>query len=278
MSDYQKEKRDKGYFAQLCSQDVMSAVAQPLATGLLKMGTDQIIRPGNKRILAQRPWVSSKICPDRMCFLWKDILFEYYQFIPKACRMCWKVTCHVPTVEDAFNSLDHLRRYDAVGKVGMENRGYTGHVGQYLVVWYLPLGDPLEKQREEAKLIKKKFRREVKHDATVNLRRGCTEMEKKYYPADSWEILASAFDTDEEKVSPHFADDDNIMEQPYLQEINAKSKWIDRAFEHGDLTYLKYVEMPHIPPRIDWMNSIHASIDFPSSPVEEGEVVSMDDI
>lgn len=274
----EKEKRDKTYFAQLCNQDVMAPVAQAMSRGLLRMESDQIIRP-KKIIHPSRPWVSSEICKVRECYLWKEIFFEYYQFIPRACRMCWKVTCHVPTVEDAFNALDHLRRNKVVGKVGMEQRGYTGHLGQYLVVWYLTIGAPLDKQREDARLIKKRFRREVKHDAVVSLRRGCTEMEKKYYPADIWETLAPGFDGDEDKVSPHFSDEDHIWEQPVIQEVHAKRTWIDHAFEHGDLTYLKYVEAPHIPQRIDWMNSIHSPIDFPSIKIEEEEkLVTMEQI
>ena len=44
------------------------------------------------------PWINNLRGTDRCCPLWNNNYFEYYKFIPRGCRSCWKVVMVVPNV------------------------------------------------------------------------------------------------------------------------------------------------------------------------------------
>ena len=103
------------------------------------------------------------------------------------------------------------------------------------------------------------------------LKRGCTEMEQRYSPSDEWEELSERgqWDFYEELLNTLFVLEDvpfGVTHEMFHPRI--KSKWIEWAFEHGDETYLEYVDKPFKEKYLTYQSSIHNEKDFVGSNFE----------
>lgn len=189
-------------------------------------------------------WLSTVKNPDRECNLW-SFYFNNYSIIPRQCRTCFKVVMGIPTLEKLFKVLDYQRERKNSAKCGIERRNYVGKIGSYSAYWYAPLAGGIE----GAKILWKQLDRDFPSTGVI-LKKGCTEFEMAFPPSDKWDEFADKFawDTKQKMLDELFVNDPVAiqieMNTPQLLEIHIIRSWIEYAFEHGDKTYLNYVDRP----------------------------------
>ena len=229
----------------LSAWDVFGMLERYIASGEFVVTKDWKVVP--------KPMVNSVTKQDvfvgypegRECYLWA-LYFDAAKIIPKGCRGCRKVFLRTRSVADAFRLVELMQKQreetGISGKVGMEQRPYTGNRGGFRAAWYVKQ----EVDDFEAKNIARRIFGEVEaaleHPYGIMLKRGCTEMEMRYSPSSQWERFATAsgwdvvedlLDSVVEKPEPLVGDSTAIT-------VNVKRRWIEHAFENGDETYLEF--------------------------------------
>jgi len=215
---------------------------------------------------ANSPWICNIKATDRTCALWSNNYFKYYGLIPRGCRSCWKVVMEVPTVKQLMNIEKYQTECEYGSKCGIETRPETGKLGKYGAYWYAPLAEGLAGGRKMHKWLQKKF-----PGVKLVLKRGCTEMEAKWNPSDKWDEYAEKLRWDfyEELLNTLF-----VLEEvpfgitPSMFKPVIRARWVEWAFEHGDATYLDFVDAPFKREYLSYQSSIHNEKDFIGSVFE----------
>ena len=224
-------------YEELARVDVISPVINLLKSGKFAMDWDGKIKP-EERVPFDRYWITNVFCPDRKCHLWAPIYFNKYRIIPKGCRSCWKVVLNPKTLRELFDVMNIQNNMKIPAKTGLELRPYTGNVGGYGAYWYAPLADGLEGGRKMFKKLSEKFDRK-----DLILKRGCTEMELKYYPSSIWDDFREGWDLKEALLDATY---ECVKERPTKEPgayiTYTMMQWIEWAFEHGDQTYRDYTD------------------------------------
>lgn len=210
----------------------------------------------------QTPWIEQGICKDRNCFLWKGIMFDNFKVIHPGCMSCWKIFYIPKNLKDLFDVYEIQKSQSFASivpscKCGIETRNYTGRLGGYGAFWYNPLGCGLEKARENTAKLSEIYKRKLR------LKRGCTEMEqftitRLGLDSSRWEELLDIARQKLEIIEATF--DINPLERSVKRPLSLRLKtekwWIEWAADHGDMTYLEFVDKPFIPSLRMYENSI----------------------
>jgi hypothetical protein len=216
------------------------------------------------------PWIHSGERKDRNCGRF-TFYFNNYKFIPRNCRLCWKITFHPRTLKEAFDTIDLQRKQGFSAKVGMEKRDYTQCKGGYSAFWYCPLGCGLDRARARFEEVRKFVDEGLGRETGMILKRGCTEFERHFGASDGWDALArkEGWDRKEDLLDAVFEDDGywKHAHHPSFVEVNTRLHMIHWAFEShkltGDETFKEYVGGDVLPPLLTYHNSIHSEKDFP---------------
>jgi len=168
-----------------------------------------------------------------LCFLSMDVKFRFYNFVPIRCHACWKVVVRPRTVKELFALHELQKELNLWSKAGIEERPFVPAIyGGYFY------NDTIEEGHECKSIVAKAVASEISRDIPVFLKRGCTEYER-VFPERGWRIPPG------QKEFEAWMDDLLVLEvnkiqPPDFMELNAKRKWVERAFEIGDATYLDF--------------------------------------
>lgn len=217
-------------------------IITPLMAGF--EAKDCYIREDHKIALIIRPsyttpWIQAYLTGDRNCTRYQMIYHAVFGFVHTKCMDCWKVVARPRNLTELFEVFQYQKELRLPGKSGIEIRNFVcGNYGSY---WYT---NSTEEGLDLKDTVKGDF-----PDITVDLKRGCTEFEMAYGPSDRWihtersrgfeELLDSILievDWDGKptnlggRVLPHYVNE------------HTRRRWVEFAFDRGDLTYKKYTD------------------------------------
>ncbi len=263
-------------YEELCLIDVLAPMAREFTTERpIIIDEDHQVRLTKLRD-PNTPWINAKSNKERQCERWR-YFFSHWSFVPKGCRHCWKVVWTGETLDQLFQILEIQEEDDLVSKCGIELRPYTGKLGYYQAFWYTDLSGGLKGARELWKWVVDRLSRfplVAGHD--VLLKRGCTEMERRFYPSDSWDKLADTGNWDMQEmfcgsIIPPVegtTDENGFWPKEFEAiKVHVKVKWLEWAWEHKDPCATseypnKYFEEPLVAPAIRYNKSIHSEVDY----------------
>jgi hypothetical protein len=113
------------------SESLRSTLTMLISQRRLIYGKKGRLRPSLAPFDTLLPWWSTRVPTDRTCVLYHDVLFDFFGFIPKRCRECWKtvlLTDEHPafqTVVDVFKLRDILTSLALPCKCGVDLRANT---------------------------------------------------------------------------------------------------------------------------------------------------------
>ena len=183
------------------------------------------------------PWINAKLSGDRNCSRYQRIYHSVFGFIYTRCLTCWKVVSRPRNLTELFEVLQYQKELRLPSKSGTEVRNFVcGNYGSY---WY---NDSKEEGLDLKDTIKKDF-----PDIPIILKRGCTEFEMAYGPSDRWGHTKQSQELEEflDSVLIEVALDGtpkelNSKNSPHYVIEHTKRRWVDFAYDRGDLTYKNY--------------------------------------
>ncbi len=252
-------------YERLCKADVLGPAARLIGPGtdLEYDGTIKL----EQKLDPTQPWINARVDPARICGLW-TVYFTYYQFIPRACRHCWKIVWTGTTLKQLMRVYEIQTKLakDYPAKCGVERRAPTGKLGTYQGFWYSPLDKGLAGARKLRKEILEILMREpLLAGPNVVLKRGCTEMEQRYSPSDTWDELAEKFawDLDETLCDSLFRYKSETRTEPGVMQLHIMKGWIEYAAAHKDPTLSEYTDQAIIRKLMSYERSSHNEKDYP---------------
>lgn len=269
-----EHKRVLSKYEELSASNILKPIMHRINAGAFEISPDHKIHLDGS-IMPERPWLTHMADPARKCGKWHEVYFRYYSIIPEGCRNCWKIIFKPETITEVFKIRDLQRAMKISAKVGVETRGFTGNRGGYAAFWYAPLDAGLKGARELHSVVNIKIQsllgREGKR--TVNLKRGCTEMENHTLKmlnvgSNKWDEIAEKMNMNEKEqlLNTVFIDPIIIDTVPGFCDINTEQLFLDFAFENGDLTYLEHTGgIPHMQPLMFYEDDKHKHQDFKST-------------
>lgn len=243
-------------FEELSSVRITDALRAGARQNMFKMDSDGKIRIKTTSEL-DSPWLITKPDPLRCCHVWNPIWFAFFQMIPVGCLNCWKIIYRPRNLRQLFMIWEKQKRSGHVAKSGAERRGYSGEKGGYLSCWYTPLDVGLKGGRELFKEVSWAL-----PGLPLHLKRGCTEMEDHFGPSDKWDAHRTEFAAMEAFLENLFEIPEWRFDTPQALELDAKRRLIIHAFEHGDKTYLDFVEAQFRMEPVHYDSSIHREEDY----------------
>lgn len=195
------------------------------------------------RVATDMPWIFAKQDDSRRCNLWHGIFFNVFGWLPSPCLECWKVVVRPKTVRDLFELHEIQKEFELSSKAGIEVRpSVPGLYGGY---FYCDSKDHGLKVFES---VKEEIYRRL-DNASVILKRGCTEFEHKFGDSSEWENHISEQQIFLEKKLSCFIETSERIEQPQVVKEAIYKKWIEWAHQSGDNTYLLFTaNTPLYPP------------------------------
>jgi len=225
---------------------ITETLSRLMQTKQLIYGTKGKLKPNIIPRNVLSPWYHNRMPTNRSCFLWNDIFFEYFKFIPRGCRNCWKVvivTNKRPSrqrVLDLFTLRDILVRLNVPSKCGVDIRLHTPN--RYSGFIY---ADNLEAGKRYYHLIKDALSTEFKN-STVILKKGCTEFEHSVGDSNSWDEISQArrWDNLEDYLNYIIETNDECITEGLFQQQNVDTfrYWIEYAHCIGDSSWRKALE------------------------------------
>lgn len=178
----------------------------------------------------------------RQCTLWM-VYFNYYDMIPEGCRNCWKVVMTMDTLEQMMQIKELQENMRISAKCGPETRPFTGKLGSYGAYWYVDLFSGLAGARELYRKIVSNvtpLMRNCEGNFTIILKRGCTEMEKRFGDSSKWDQGAKIWNERERLLNTVFELGSVDLDQHPMDVIDIMAGIYEYAYEHGDPTYTKF--------------------------------------
>lgn len=216
-------------YSELVSRDIVS-ICQSLLNS-----RDWHIDPKSGKICPKKtgidvntPWVHVNRDVERKCE-YSMPFFQLTKVRPKRCYDCWKVVIRMTTISDLFRLSDYMHfDIEHPCKCGWDNRPYTS--GVYAGYFYCDskeIGlEILAQTREELKSV-------FKHDYSITLKRGCTEMEIQH--GEEW--AATVKDQLQESLFMQNVDiPDGDQPQPDIVKVHVMRRWVENASRIGDKT------------------------------------------
>ena len=248
--------------------DLIRPVKHHFDSGTFKFGYENTITL-QKATSVHSPWKIHKQAPDRKCNLWHDIYFNKYNHMAKGCLDCWKIVVKPQTLKELVQISNLQKTLDMPSKCGIDRRDYTDCL--YSGYWYCPLSGGLEEARELYKTIKKEVRKQV-HGIDIFLKRGCTEMELRRGPSDTWKF-SEGDQQYEQLLDSVLREECEISEgQSELLKVHIFTEWVRWAFKNGDKTWKEFCSVPLARPVVTYHDSNHESQNFVIPDFQEVEV------
>lgn len=203
-------------------------------------------------LISDKPWVNihHDLKPEnKNCTLFKDILFDCYNIHPYYCKeTCWKIVVHPTNFHDMIILIEIFREIEKESKVGIEHREYVPYnYGGYVYC------DEMADGRLTRKKIQDQIGKQFKVAVEVVLKRGCTEMEKKFGPSKSWKPTPEKQLRYEDYVRSHFDIPCFHGEYPDFPDYDTMYNWMVFAWEREDMTVMAYnAGNPIFPIKIDY--------------------------
>ncbi len=263
-------------YEELCLIDVLAPMARELTTEREIVIDDNNQVNFTKISTPNTPWIHVRAHKSRQCGKWR-YLFRHWNFVPKGCRHCWKVVWTGETLDQLFQILKIQKEDDLVSKCGIELRPYTGKLGYYQAFWYSDMDGGLRGGRKLWKhVVDRLAKNPIVAGQDVLLKRGCTEMERMFYPSDSWDKLADTGRWNMQEMSCSRVIPDVVAKHDedgyYPKEweaikVHVTVQWLEWAWEHKDPCATskypnKYFEEPLVAPAIRYNKSIHSEVDY----------------
>lgn len=227
------------------SETIRRRLDQLITQRRLIYGSKGRLRPSLAPFDMLLPWWSTRVATDRTCVLYHDVLFTYFDFIPKACRQCWKtviLTHEDPEkqrVSDLFRLRDILQGMALPSKCGVDLRVNTPN--RYAGFIY---GDSIEQAGVYWDLAREAMK-EFKGSKVV-VKRGCTEFEDRFGDSSKWDELAKthAFDVTEHYLNHIIEPYDEFLIEGLFMHKDAETFrfWIEHAHGIGDSTWRQALE------------------------------------
>ena len=190
----------------------------------------------------QRSWVDVKYDLERRCDAWFGIYFEHYNFVPRGCRNCWKVTVKPRNLKELFLISDIQHKTQRNSKAGIEKREYTGNQGGYSAFWYADLHKGLKDGRRLYDDVCKDLKDVT--DLKPILKRGCTEMEITFSPSSKWDEFAEErkWDALEKRLDNFFVKGSQVTSPILEYKTHSLISWIEYAKAHGDPSVVEFMD------------------------------------
>lgn len=180
----------------------------------------------------QTPWFLIKDPPAHHCTLWFNVVFNRLGVFPLGCMNCWKVVV-VPhadpqwqRVHDLFRMRDFLIWHQLPSKCGVDVRTITPH--RYIGFIY---SDSLGVGQNVYNTLKDPFLEEFPGGKII-LKRGCTEMERRFGPSDKWQPTRDIMEWD--KIVNSLFEPPPSIPQPEHMVADVFRFWIRYAYGIGD--------------------------------------------
>jgi hypothetical protein len=225
--------------------DIVGKIMPLLNSGAYYVRPDGRIATTIDRLNFDPPWIYVRPAPTRLCHIWHKIYFQHFNIIPSQCHQCWKVVIRPRTIEELFALYEYqMHQYNAPCKCGIEDRGYVeGIYGGYFY------NDSLEAGKECLDKVIREFSSKFSPEMPIYLKRACTEFEQSWGDSAKWEI------SDDQKalektLNSIFVQDEYKMPQTDHLRSHVFKRWIHKAADHGDMTYLRFTDGVHLVPKI----------------------------
>ena len=220
----------------------------------------------------ERNWVDVKYDLNRRCDAWLGIYFEYYKFIPKGCRNCWKVCARPRNLKELMVVSEIQHKTGRCSKSGIEKREYTGNQGGYGSFWYADIDKGLEGGRELYDLVVKDLEGT---GLKPTLKRGCTELEVQYHPSSDWDKMAeeNGWDKMEKLLDMFFVKGKQVKEPIMFYKTHSLISWIKYAKAHGDPSVAEFIDQDSNVPKMEQYHQggKHSNMNFKSTWGENGK-------
>lgn len=181
------------------------------------------------------PWIFASQDDSRKCNLWHGAFFNKLGLLPSPCLRCWKVVIRPQTLEDLFELHEIQKDLEWPGKCGIEVRQTVcGLYGGYFYA------DSLEQGQRVYEIVRREVDQRLACKPTVILKRGCTEFEAHFGDSRKWEEKITARQVALEKKLDCFIESQERIEQPEIVKKSIYKRWIEWAYQSGDMTYQKF--------------------------------------
>ena len=227
------------HYEELLEGNFLGPIGQAIDSGTLELLPTGRIRMKIKYV-TERPWINAGVDPNRACDLWHKWYFGHYGIVPKGCRNCWKIVYKPRDLNELFTVHEAQEVEGKNSKCGIERRAYSGNEGGYAAFWYADIFGGLAGGREEHKQVKLLIERLRGRPGEVILKRGCTEMERRFPQSQLWDEASEEWDAVEELLDERFIPTSYSITEPPELKVLIRQRWIHFAAEHGDLTYLDH--------------------------------------
>ena len=185
----------------------------------------------------ETPWIHNIKTKVKICAKYKDIYFNFFQFIHSECLSCWKVVARPRTLAETFNLLslqEVFRRSNC--KIGIETRSYVDAL--YGACWYC-------NSKEEGLALVRNLKDIISQGIPggsgidIYLKRGCTEYEMKLGDSSKWTMIDNQREVEEtlDNIIELKHGEYESMNQPEIVKNFIKRRWVEWACKHGDETY-----------------------------------------
>jgi hypothetical protein len=230
------------YFYQLVQHDTLTMLRPLLA------GRGYHIRWGDGRLTAdfqqtpETPWCYVKLAYHLDCYMWHSIYFQVVSksigkaFIPTPCLSCFKVVVRPATVAGLMSLWNIQQEFPFACKCGIELRSYTsGLYGGYHYAQGLDQGIEMYKYVRDAVNQAK----DLGPETVVILKRGCTEYERACGPSENWASTPQQVEL-EQRIARVIEHTPNLQPMPPHFVAHVHRKWIEKAYQVGDMTYKRF--------------------------------------
>jgi len=206
------------------------------------------VRWGDGRLEAEfqmqpnTPWKYNVLALGLDCYLWHSVIFTIVShktqrpFVPSKCLSCFKTVVRLNTCKKLFAWDKVQESLPFPCKAGIELRNYTsGYASGYHYAQGLDEG--LEQYKYVRHLVNE--HPDLGPETPVLLKRGCTEYERELGPSEKWSFTEDQLSVERmiENILAHVR---NIQPMPWSQVFHVHRKWIERACQLGDMTYLEF--------------------------------------
>jgi hypothetical protein len=218
---------------------ILRALKPAFNKGTLYIRADDHKIGMNTGLMWNTPWVHSggNSPTDRNCVLFHGLILPYFNFIPAKCQQCWKVVARPNTVAQLFKLCELQQASDRDSKAGIEIRpSVAGNYGAY---WY---NDSIEEGEECRQFVRSLCDEYLDKDVTVFLKRGCTEFEHKFGNSNEWKVTEGSREAERMVTDAVVIDGYEDRSQPDYLIDDIKLKWIEFAYERGDMTYKEFTD------------------------------------
>jgi len=244
---------EKFSYEMACGNDLLDPIFPMIDQGYLRINKETARLESGRVIEPKSPWVFSgsqkgfdagnRLFCD-LWFLWSRI----YNFIPRHCMNCWKITFHPRNLKETILTWEVQQEMNLPSKVGMELRKYVP--GLWSAFWYANE----EELPVEARLLRKEVERKVLEVLPVSttkiiLKRGCTEMEHRFGPSNAWKSAPQA-DKVEDELNALFDWNETYYPQPENLKVNILRSWVEYAWANGDQSVWEYADKASFPPSV----------------------------